>query len=270
MKMSSRWLLLSDTLLNPLSLHVPSPCVCCTGVAAGLQDSQLHSGRPREGRELHRLLQRRGQALPHIGGRRPPGEDLGLSGNRTDCVLDRTATSIHLILIKSFFFYLIFHIISNLQSTPTCLITADSVWECHPYVFISLKEHCTVPGRKGNRKHTGTLHWTNANSQLTHKDLCFSETYLTLPITGFISKPSTHWSLLSANRFSEKTAVDLFHYQKMPHQTLSCGTMYTSFDPRAKNLFNLIEIVLLYLLSYLLWQFLSITEIYSKGHVDLL
>lgn len=161
MKMSSRWLLLSDTLLNPLSLHVPSPCVCCTGVAAGLQDSQLHSGRPREGRELHRLLQRRGQALPHIGGRRPPGEDLGLSGNRTDCVLNRTATSIHLILIKSFFFYLIFHIISNLQSTPTCLITADSVWECHPYVFISLKEHCTVPGRKGNRKHTGTFtHYT--------------------------------------------------------------------------------------------------------------
>lgn len=104
--MSSRWLLLSDTLLNPLSLHVPSPCVCCTGVAAGLQDSQLHSGRPREGRELHRLLQRRGQALPHIGGRRPPGEDLGLSGNRTDCVLNRTATSIHLILIKSFFFIL--------------------------------------------------------------------------------------------------------------------------------------------------------------------
>lgn len=30
--MSSRWLLLSDTLLNPLSLHVPSPCVCAVKV----------------------------------------------------------------------------------------------------------------------------------------------------------------------------------------------------------------------------------------------
>lgn len=155
--MSSRWLLLSDTLLNPLSLHVPSPCVCA------VQVWQLGSKTPNFTLEGH---EKGVNCIDYYSGGDKPylisGADDRLVKIWDYQVTERTAYWTELLQAYTLswlraFFYLIFHIISNLQSTPTCLITADSVWECHPYVFISLKEHCTVPGRKGNRKHTGTF-----------------------------------------------------------------------------------------------------------------
>lgn len=55
---------------------------CTLGVATWLQDPQLHSGGPWKGGELYWLLQWRRQALPHIRGWWPPGQDLGLSGTK--------------------------------------------------------------------------------------------------------------------------------------------------------------------------------------------
>lgn len=48
--------------------HIVLVAFGAAGVAAGLQETQLHSGGPREGGKQCQLLQRRRQALPHIGG----------------------------------------------------------------------------------------------------------------------------------------------------------------------------------------------------------
>lgn len=66
--------------IHTLFLHVSTLACCTVGVAAGLKDSQLHSGGPREGGQLYWLLQRGGQTIPHIRGWWPSGQNLGLSG----------------------------------------------------------------------------------------------------------------------------------------------------------------------------------------------
>lgn len=74
----------TTNILDQCTTNTHNQCSVCVymlaGLATGLRSSGVHSRRSREGRELHRLLHGRRQALPDLRRGRPHGQSLGLSG----------------------------------------------------------------------------------------------------------------------------------------------------------------------------------------------